>query len=96
VIARATIAAAASHYGLDLRDDSRETNHTTSSTRALTRYRRLTENLVLRRPLEPGQYTSYAFTQILDDHGVLASIGSFGDATTARRPKALSTPPRPS
>jgi putative transposase len=27
-----------------------------------------------------SQYTSYAFTQTLDDHGVLASIGSVGDA----------------
>jgi transposase InsO family protein len=27
-----------------------------------------------------SQYTSYAFAQILDDHGVLASIGSVGDA----------------
>jgi transposase InsO family protein len=27
-----------------------------------------------------SQYTSYAFTQVLDDHGVLASIGSVGDA----------------
>jgi putative transposase len=27
-----------------------------------------------------SQYTSYAFTQLLDDHGVLASIGSVGDA----------------
>jgi len=26
------------------------------------------------------QYTSYAFTQVLDDHQVLASIGSVGDA----------------
>ena len=34
----------------------------------------------LRRPLESAQYTSYAFTQVLDDHGVLASIGSVGDA----------------
>jgi transposase InsO family protein len=30
--------------------------------------------------LEPGQYTSHAFAQILDDHGVLGSIGSVGDA----------------
>jgi hypothetical protein len=35
---------------------------------------------VLRGPLESAQYTSYAFTQVLDDHGVLASIGSVGDA----------------
>jgi putative transposase len=35
---------------------------------------------VLPRPLESGQYTSYAFTQVLDDHAVLASIGSVGDA----------------
>jgi putative transposase len=27
-----------------------------------------------------SQYTSYAFGQLLDDHGVLASIGSVGDA----------------
>ena len=27
-----------------------------------------------------SQYTSYAFTQVLDDHHVLASIGSVGDA----------------
>lgn len=27
-----------------------------------------------------SQYTSYEFTQLLDDHGVLASIGSVGDA----------------
>jgi putative transposase len=26
-----------------------------------------------------SQYTSYAFTQVLDDHGVLASIGTVGD-----------------
>jgi putative transposase len=34
----------------------------------------------LRRPVESAQYTSYAFNQVLDDHGVLASIGSVGDA----------------
>jgi transposase InsO family protein len=27
-----------------------------------------------------AKYTSYAFTQVLDDHAVLASIGSVGDA----------------
>jgi hypothetical protein len=27
-----------------------------------------------------SQYTSYAFGQVLDDHGVLASIGAVGDA----------------
>ena len=35
---------------------------------------------MLRRPVEFGQYTSFAFTQVLDDHGVLASIGTVGDA----------------
>jgi putative transposase len=35
---------------------------------------------VLRRPLESTQYTSLDFQQELDDHGVLASIGSVGDA----------------
>ena len=38
------------------------------------------DKAVLRRPLEPGQYTSYAFGQVLDDHRVLGSIGSVGDA----------------
>src|SRR5213594_2765162 len=35
---------------------------------------------VLRRPVEPGQYTSGDYTQTLDDHGVLASVGSVGAA----------------
>src|SRR5256885_10397839 len=35
---------------------------------------------VLRRPVETGQYTSGDYTQTLDDHGVLASVGSAGDA----------------
>jgi hypothetical protein len=35
---------------------------------------------VLRRPLEPGQYTSIAFTDRLDAAGVDASVGSVGDA----------------
>jgi len=34
----------------------------------------------LRRPVELGQYTSIDYTQTLDDHGVLASVGSVGDA----------------
>jgi hypothetical protein len=34
----------------------------------------------LRRPVEFGQYTSVDYTQTLDDHQVLASIGSVGDA----------------
>jgi hypothetical protein len=34
----------------------------------------------LRRPPESAQYTSHAFTQVLDDHRVLGSIGSVGDA----------------
>jgi putative transposase len=29
---------------------------------------------------DAGQYTSYDFTQVLDDHRVLASIGTVGDA----------------
>jgi putative transposase len=46
----------------------------------ITRYRRLTDNPVLRRLLESGQYTSIHYTQTLADHGVLASVGSVGDA----------------
>jgi putative transposase len=34
----------------------------------------------LRGPVERGQYTSYAFQQVLDDHQVLRSIGSVGGA----------------
>lgn len=33
---------------------------------------------MLRRLLESGQYTSFAFKQTLDDHQVLQSIGSIG------------------
>jgi transposase InsO family protein len=35
---------------------------------------------VLRRPLDSAQYTSIDYTQTLSDHGVLASVGSVGDA----------------
>jgi len=35
---------------------------------------------VLRRPLEPGQYTSIAFAETLVLEGIAASIGSVGDA----------------
>ena len=35
---------------------------------------------MLRRPIESAQYTSGDYTQTLDDHGVLASVGSVGDA----------------
>ena len=34
----------------------------------------------MRRPTESTQYTSFAFQQVLDDHRVLGSIGSVGDA----------------
>ena len=37
-------------------------------------------NKPLRRPVELGQYTSIDYTQTLDDHRVLASVGSVGDA----------------
>ena len=41
---------------------------------------RFTPRTLLRRPVESGQYTSDAFQQVLDDHRVLGSIGSVGDA----------------
>jgi putative transposase len=44
------------------------------------RYGLLTDNPVLQGPIESGQYTSIDYTQTLDDHGVLASVGSVGDA----------------
>jgi hypothetical protein len=34
----------------------------------------------LRRPIECAQYTSTCYSQTLADHGVLASVGSVGDA----------------
>jgi putative transposase len=34
---------------------------------------------VLRRPVEPGQYTSWAFGQRLRRAGLLGSMGSIGD-----------------
>jgi putative transposase len=34
----------------------------------------------LRGPVESGQYTSIEFGQVLDDHRVLQSVGSVGDA----------------
>ncbi len=35
---------------------------------------------MLLRPLESTQYTSFEFTQALQDHDVLGSLGSTGDA----------------
>ncbi len=34
----------------------------------------------MRGPVESAQYTSIDFTQVLDDHKVLQSVGSVGDA----------------
>jgi hypothetical protein len=34
----------------------------------------------LRRPLEVALHTSIDYTQTVTDHGVLASVGSVGDA----------------
>ena len=34
----------------------------------------------MRGPVEPEQYTSADYTQVLDDHRALASVGSVGDA----------------
>jgi transposase InsO family protein len=33
----------------------------------------------LRGPVEPGQYTAEDYAQVLDDHHVLASVGTVGD-----------------
>ena len=73
---RVALAAAASPYGLDLRDDS----HAGPTTLPFARYGHRTRTPVLRRPLETSQYTSFLFQQELDDHRVLQSIGSVGDA----------------
>jgi putative transposase len=35
---------------------------------------------VLRRPVEPGQYTSFAFGKRCQEMGVVPSVGSVGDA----------------
>ena len=47
---------------------------------ALTRRRSGADVELVHHSDAGSQYTSYAFTQVLDDHGVLASIGSVGDA----------------
>ena len=39
----------------------------------------LSNKAVLRRPLEPGQFTSWAFTRRAIDSGLLPSMGSIGD-----------------
>jgi putative transposase len=46
---------------------------------ALTR-RRAGADVELIHHSDAGQCTSFAFNQVLDDHQVLASIGSVGDA----------------
>ncbi len=35
---------------------------------------------MLRRPVEPGQYTALSFTEALIDAGIAPSIGTVGDA----------------
>ena len=52
------------------------------SHRGIHRYRQVHSppQSLLRRPVEPRQYTSEDYTQELDDARVLASVGSVGDA----------------
>jgi putative transposase len=47
---------------------------------ALTRRRSGADVELIHHSDAGSQYTSYAFTQVLDDHAMLASIGSVGDA----------------
>jgi transposase InsO family protein len=47
---------------------------------ALSRRRRGADVELVHHSDAGSQYTSFAFTQVLDDHRVLASIGSVGDA----------------
>jgi transposase InsO family protein len=47
---------------------------------ALTRRRHGADVQLIHHSDAGSQYTSHAFGQVLDDHGVLASIGSVGDA----------------
>jgi len=46
----------------------------------------------LRGPVELGQYTSYDFNEVLDEHDVLGSIGSVGDAYDTQSRMPLSMP----
>ena len=41
---------------------------------------RSSQQALLRGPVEPGQYTSFDYGETLEDHGVLQSTGSVGDA----------------
>jgi len=45
-----------------------------------THYDPARQPAVLRRPVEPGQYTSFAFTRRLKDAGITPSMGTVGDA----------------
>ena len=44
---------------------------------------------MLRRPVEPAQFTSYRYTQRLADAGIAASIGSVGDSYDNAMAEAL-------
>jgi len=68
-VARADVAAAASPYGLDLRDDSRATHHRFPDG-CFHSLPSLTDNPVLRRPLESGQYVPLRFGQKARDAGI--------------------------
>jgi Integrase core domain len=70
--------------GASLRDDSRvPPPNVTVSLPTVARHPghvHLPRQTLLRGPVEPEQYTSFDYTQVLHDHEVLASIGTVGDA----------------
>jgi hypothetical protein len=72
------IAAAASPYGLDLRDDSHAATRTLL-TEGLPSLPSAHRNSVLRRLLESGQFVSLAFGQACAKAGIARSMGSRGD-----------------
>jgi len=59
---------------------------------ASTTFYALINKPVLRRPLELGQYTSFAYTDRLDELKIDPSVGSKGDATIMRWPRRGSRP----
>jgi transposase InsO family protein len=63
-----------------LLDDNRDAIAETSHSRPRSPRTLPSNEPVLQGPVESGQYTSIEFGQVLDDHDVVQSVGSVGDA----------------
>ncbi|GAB3482973.1 hypothetical protein [Amycolatopsis cihanbeyliensis] len=68
------------HVSLAVNVSSRKPSIGTIQPKRRTNYYSQLDNPVLRRPVGPGKYTSFRFTQNPIDVGTDASIGTVGDA----------------